>query len=190
MNIPKLLLIKLFFPFFVISCSSLPRSELAINADFILEGRIGIRGLDRAASASIRWVQSENNFDMVLWGPLGQGKTRLSGDTSLMTLRTADGGHVEGVVPNEILHKHLGISAPIDAFSVWVLGRPTIHPLAQGLERDESGDVIAFNQLGFNLAYSDFRVVEGQRLPHRIICSEGATQITILVNRWTLVLTQ
>ena len=186
MNIPKLLLIKLFFPFFVISCSSLPRSDLAINADFILEGRIGIRGLDRATSASIRWVQSENNFDMVLWGPLGQGKTRLSGDTSLMTLRTADGGHV----PNQILHKHLGISAPIDAFSVWVLGRPTIHPLAQGLERDESGDVIAFNQLGFNLAYSDFRVVEGQRLPHRIICSEGATQITILVNRWTLVLAQ
>lgn len=190
MNIPKLLLIKLFFPFFVISCTSLPRSGLAINADFILEGRIGIRGLDRATSASIRWVQSENNFDMVLWGPLGQGKTRLSGDTSLMTLRTADGGHVEGVVPNEILHKHLGISAPIDAFSVWVLGRPTIHPLAQGLERDESGNVIAFNQLGFNLVYSDFRVVEGQRLPHRIICSEGATQITILVNRWTLVLTQ
>jgi outer membrane lipoprotein LolB len=190
MNIPKLLLIKLFFAFFVVSCSSLPRSDLAVNADFILEGRIGIRGVGRATSASIRWVQSENNFDMVLWGPLGQGKTRLSGDTSLMTLRSASGDYFEGVVPDEILQRHLGISVPIDAFSVWVLGRPTIHPPAQGFERDESGDLIAFNQLGFNLAYSDFKVVEGQRLPHRIICSEGASQITILVNRWTLMLAQ
>ena len=190
MNIPKLLLIKLFFPFFVVSCISLPRSDLAVNADFILEGRIGIRGVDRATSASIRWVQSENSFDMALCEPLGQGKTRLSGDASLMTLRTASGDHFEGVVPDEILQRHLGISAPIDAFSVWVLGRPTIHPPAQGLERDESGDLIAFNQLGFNLAYSDFKVVEGQRLPHRIICSEGASQITILVNRWTLMLAQ
>ena len=190
MNIPKLLLIKLFFPFLVVSCGSLPRSDLAVNADFILQGRIGTRGVDRAPSASILWVQTENNFDMVLWGPLGQGKTRLSGDTSSMTLRTAGGDHFEGVVPGEILRRHLGISAPIDAFSDWVLGRPTIHPPAQGFERYESGDLIAFNQLGFNLAYSDFRVVEGQRLPHRIICSEGATQITILVNRWTLVLAQ
>ena len=190
MNIPKLLLIKLFFSFFVVSCSSLPRSDPAINADFMLEGRIGIRGVDRATSASIRWVQSENNFDMVLWGPLGQGKTRFSGDASLMTLQTADGGRLEGVVPDEILQRHLGISAPIDAFSVWVLGRPTNRPLAEGFERDESGDLISFNQLGFNLAYSDFRVVEGRRLPHRIICSKGATRITILVKRWTLMLAQ
>ena len=190
MNIPKLLLIKLFFSFFVVSCSSLPRSDPAINADFMLEGRIGIRGVDRATNASIRWVQYENNFDMVLWGPLGQGKTRLSGDSSLMTLQTADGGRLEGVVPDEILQRHLGLSAPIDAFSVWVLGRPTIRPLAEGFERDESGDLISFNQLGFNLAYSDFRVVEGRRLPHRIICSKGATRITILVKRWTLMLAQ
>ena len=188
MNIRKLLLIKLFFSFFVVSCSSLPRSDPAINADFILEGRIGIRGVDRATNASIRWVQTGNNFDVVLWGPLGQGKTRLVGNTSFMTVQTAEGEHVEDVVPNEMLQRHLGISPPIDAFSRWVLARPVISPLAQGLERNEYGDLKAFNQLGFDLEYGDFRVVDGRRLPHRIICSEGATRITILVKRWSLAL--
>ena len=188
MNIRKLLLIKLFFLFFFVSCSSLPRSDLAVSTDFILDGRIGIRGLDQASSASIRWAQSENNFDVVLWGPLGQGKTRFVGNASFMTVQTAEGEHVEDVVPNEMLKRHLGISPPIDAFSGWILGRPAIRPLARGLERNEYGDLKAFNQLGFDLEYSDFRVVDGRRLPHRIICSEGATRITILVKRWSLAL--
>ena len=188
MNIRKLLLTKLFLLFFFVSCSSLPPSELAVSTDFILDGRIGIRGLDQASSASIRWAQSENNFDVVLWGPLGQGKTRLVGNTSFMTVQTAEGEHVEDVVPNEMLKRYLGISPPIDAFTGWILGRPAIRPLARDLERNEYGDLKAFSQLGFDLEYGDFRVVDGRRLPHRIICSEGATRITILVKRWSLAL--
>lgn len=188
MNTRKPLLIKPFLLFFLVSCSSLPRTDLAVSSDFVLEGRIGIRGLDRATSASIRWVQTGNNFDVVLWGPLGQGKTRLVGNTSFMTVQTAKGEYVENVVPNEMLQRHLGISPPIDAFSRWVLARPVISPLAQGLERNEYGDPKAFDQLGFNLEYSEFRDVDGRRLPYRIICSDGTTRITILVERWALAL--
>ena len=69
---PKLLLIKLFLPIFFVSCSSLPGSNWVVTPDFILEGRIGVRGLDRATSSSIRWLQSGSNFEMTLWGPFGR----------------------------------------------------------------------------------------------------------------------
>ena len=183
---PKLLLIKLFLPIFVVSCSSLPRSDWVVNPDFMLEGRIGVRGLDRATSSSIRWLQSGSNFEMTLWGPFGQGKTRLVGDAALITVQKANGERFAGVVPDEILEQQFGISASIDAFSIWVLGRPKIRPPAQDLERDEYGDVITFKQLGFDLAYGDYRVVGGRRVPHRITCLEGGTKITLLVERWTL----
>ena len=183
---PKLLLIKLFLTIFFVSCSSLPGSDWVVNPDFILEGRIGVRGLDRATSSSIRWLQSGSNFEMTLWGPFGQGKTRLVGDAALITVQKANGERFAGVVPDEILEQQFGISASIDAFSIWVLGRPKIHPPAKDLERDEYGDVITFKQLGFALAYGDYRVVGGRRVPHRITCLEGGTKITLLVERWTL----
>ena len=183
---PKLLLIKLFLPIFFVSCSSLPGSNWVVTPDFILEGRIGVRGLDRATSSSIRWLQSGSNFEMTLWGPFGQGKTRLVGDEALITIEKANGERVAGVVPDEILEQQFGISASIDAFSIWVLGRPKIHPPAQDLERDEYEDLITFKQLGFELAYGDYRVVRGRKLPHRITCLKGDTKITLLVERWTL----
>lgn len=183
---PKPLLIKLFFTIFFVSCSSVPRSDLPVDADFILEGRIGVRSLDGAMRSSIRWLQSGSKFEMTLWGPLGQGKTRLVGDATLTTMQNANGERFDGASPDEILEQYFGISTPIDAFRIWVLGRPKIHPPARDIERDDQGDLIAFNQLGFNLAYGDYRVVGGQRLPYRVICLQGDTKITILVERWTL----
>ena len=115
---PKLLLIKLFLPIFVVSCSSLPRSDSMVNPDFMLEGRIGVRGLDRATSSSIRWLQSGSKFEMTLWGPLGQGKTRLVGDATLATVQSANGERFDGVRPDEILEQYFGISTPIDALSL------------------------------------------------------------------------
>lgn len=184
MSTSKPLLIKLFLLFLGVSCSSLPRSDPAVKADFILEGRIGIRGMDRATSASVRWVQSENNFDVVFWGPLGQGKTRLVGSASSVTVETADAERVENIAPGKILQEQVGISAPIDAFSVWVRGRPITGAIVEGLERAETGDVIAFKQLGIDLAYRDFRLVDGYRVPHRISCTDGMVELTILVKRW------
>ena len=183
---PKQLLIKLFFTIFFVSCSSVPRSDLPVDADFILEGRIGVRSLDGAMRSSIRWLQSGSKFEMTLWGPLGQGKTRLVGDATLTTMQNANGERFDGASPDEILEQQFGISASIDAFSIWVFGRPKIRPPAQDLERDEYGDVITFKQLGFDLAYGDYRVVGGRRVPHRITFLEGDTKITLLVERWTL----
>ena len=60
-------------------------------ADFRLGGKIAVRGGAEAFSASFDWAQRGETYDVEFWGPLGQGRVRLRGDATRLTVTDSRG---------------------------------------------------------------------------------------------------
>ena len=69
-------------------CASGPRIAQE-NWDFWASGKLAVRNAEEGHSARFNWRQLGGEYDIDVWGPLGQGRTQLVGDAQLMTVSTA-----------------------------------------------------------------------------------------------------
>ena len=89
MNRNILFLIALSVSTLLSACAVLPPLGEGLAADFRVRGKIGVHDQSSAAgsfSASFDWIQAGDAFAIELWGPLGQGRTRLTGDAKAVTV--------------------------------------------------------------------------------------------------------
>ena len=92
---------------------------------FHLEGRLAVRGADDAMSASFVWDHFAEHFEIELWGLLGQGRTRLTGEAGALTIFTPRGDVVADGDAELLMQRELGWSVPLEVLPDWVQGRPS-----------------------------------------------------------------
>ncbi len=81
----------------MVSGCALSRPEPMAPADFRLGGKIAVRGGAEAFSASFDWAQRGETYDVEFWGPLGQGRVRLRGDATRLTVTDSRGVTSAGI---------------------------------------------------------------------------------------------
>lgn len=188
---PKPLFIKVFFEvawlvIAVSGCTSLPEVGLPEDTRFTVQGRLGVRDGKESYSSSFSWAQGVDSYRIELWGPLGQGRTRLVGDGERVTVYAANGDVVEEPDSATAMRRWLGFSVPIDALTRWIQGHPAPEFAAEGIVRDAHGDLEALDQLGWTLAFSGYRDVEpGRRVPGKIIANRSGIRVTLVPKEWT-----
>ncbi len=157
-----------------VSRSTLPEAGL----EFRLAGRIALAAEEGAVTANYVWRQYADNVEIDLWGPLGQGRTRVVGEGTALTVHTADGARLDGEAARSLVRREFGLAAPVELLSNWILGRPApdwpVESLGEG----------AFAQLGWHVALSGFRDIAGRRVPGRLVASRGARKVTVLCREW------
>ena len=166
------------------ACASLqPRPEGFADFDFRVRGRIGLRGGGEAFSASFDWRQAGDRFAIEIWGPLGQGRTRLLGDGR--TMRVIDArGHVMGDADADaLMAQALGWRAPIAVMRHWVRGR-VAPDVAVGLERDANGRLTRFQQLGWTVELRGWRNAAVGEVPARIVATKAGRRVTVICKEW------
>ena len=146
--------------------------------EFRLAGRVSLVADGRAVTANYVWHQYADGVDIALWGPLGQGRTRVRGKGGALTVHTADGGRLEGEPARALVRREFGLAAPVELLSSWILGRPAPDWPAESLGED------AFAQLGWHVALSGFRDVAGRRVPGRLVASREGRRVTVLCREW------
>lgn len=146
--------------------------------EFRLAGRIGLVGEEGAVTANYVWRQYADGVEIELWGPLGQGRTRVVGDGTALTVHTADGARLDGAAARALVRREFGLAAPVELLSNWILGRP-----APDWPAEELGES-AFAQLGWHVALSGFRDIAGRRVPGRLVASRGGRKVTVLCREW------
>ena len=159
-------------------CVSRPVSEEA-GLEFRLAGRISLVAEDGAVTANYVWRQYADGVDIDLWGPLGQGRTRVLGKGTALTVHTADGMRLEGEAARALVRREFGLGAPVELLSNWIVGRPAPGWPAKLLEEG------SFAQLGWHVALSGFRDVSGRRVPSRLVASRAARKVTVLCREWS-----
>ena len=146
--------------------------------EFRLAGRVSLVADGRAVTANYLWRQYADGVDIDLWGPLGQGRTRVRGKGAALTVQTADGARLEGEPARALVRREFGLAAPVELLSSWIVGRPAPDWPAESLGED------AFAQLGWHVALSGFSDVAGRRVPGRLVASREGRKVTVLCREW------
>ena len=168
------------------ACAVVPPLGEGLTPDFRLRGKIGVR--DRSPdggsfSASFDWIQAGDAFAIELWGPLGQGRTRLVGDDDMLTVTDAHGVTLAGE-SQALMQEHLGWSAPVSVLRHWIRGRLAPGRRAKGLDRDAEGHLTGFEQLGWAVELSRWQQGAAGPVPGRIRATRDGRRITVVCKEW------
>ncbi|TDJ41810.1 MAG: outer membrane lipoprotein LolB [Gammaproteobacteria bacterium] len=170
----------------VSGCTSLPPASVLESVQFTVKGRLGVRNGAETFSSSFYWVQANDRFQIELWGPLGQGRTRMVGSEQNVTVYAANGEVYVDPDSASAMRRWLGFSVPIDALRSWIQGRQAPGYPTQELTRDERGDLRNLRQLGWVLVFSDYGLQEHtRRVPGRISASQAGVTVTLVPKDWT-----
>ena len=165
----------------LLGCATPPMLPEA-GMEFRVAGRVGLIAERRAVSANYVWRQYVDGVEIELWGPLGQGRTRVVADGASLTVHAADGTRLEDAEAQALVRREFGLAAPLDLLSHWIRGRPApewpVDASGEG-SRDDS-----FSQLGWHVVPSRFLEVSGRRVPGRLVATRGDRRLTVLCREW------
>ena len=115
--------------------------------NFQLRGKLGVEQPSKSVSARFVWRQRDSGFTIDLWGPLGQGRVRLTGDAHSIAVVDGKGAILSEGDHDEVMRAHLGWTLPLEVLPDWVLGTPSNAALHQHPEYDAAGHLVATSVL-------------------------------------------
>ena len=179
----------------------------ALPGDFVAQGKLSLRPIGPAASptegsaaaasgkrpvkgfsASFRWQQRGEEYDLELWGALGQGRTRITGTADSIKIVDGTGRVVKSRRPQRLLARHLGWSLPLAVLPYWLQGKAAPAPPARLMRFQPNSDLDTLEQLDWALEFARYSAVTGltrqSRLPGRIKASNAELKLTIVAREW------
>ena len=148
------------------------------------KGKVGLRFLGQSISATYRWQRQDGDFSADAAGPLNQGFTTLVGRNGLVTVENAWLGRHESADGEGLLQALTSIRVPLSHFNAWFMGWPkdSITPV-QTLPSNEG--VREFNENGWQVRITSEQLIQGYRIPERMIVSQEGTRLVLSLNEWT-----
>jgi len=148
-----------------------------------LSGRASLAFKDEAGTASLRWQESTEGYQLDLRGALGSGRLRLVGQADTVTLTTADGDQHTASSPTELVRAVTGYNLPVGLLRWWVLGQPV--PWMDGeVSLNAQGRAVALDQGGWRVRYAQYTRQAGYWLPARVEVRREAIQMRLVIRDW------
>lgn len=155
-------------------------------AGFAVQGKLGVRHGSEGFSSNFVWHQLEERFEIELWGALGQGRTRLTGDESGVTIETAQGDVYWEPDTATAMQRWLGFDVPVSALRHWIRGLVAPGLPIGSMERDTDGNLRALEQLSWAMSFSGYGIAteNGRDVPERITATHENSRVTIVARDW------
>jgi outer membrane lipoprotein LolB len=153
---------------------------------WICVGRVGATNGRDSLSASLRWVQNREAYQIRLSGPLGQGLVDVVGSSSGVSLRTGDRGTFVAPSPEVLLQEQFGWRLPVSGLRYWILGLAVPDAEVASRELDVYGRLTRLEQFGWRIEYLDYTQVDGVDLPARLELVHPELSARIAVRSWQL----
>jgi outer membrane lipoprotein LolB len=163
-----------------------PKLEVPDVGGFAVKGRMAVRNGDDGFASSFVWQHAVGRDEIDLWGPLGQGHSRLVGEGDAVTVYTAKGEVYRERDADAAMQRWLGFSLPMTALTHWIRGEQAPGYPVDGTSSDAAGDLASLDQLSWRLEFSGYQPFDGgARLPARIIAVRGNVRVTLLPAEWS-----
>jgi|GEM_PF-515721 outer membrane lipoprotein LolB len=148
--------------------------SVPVSAPYAVSGKAVVRTPQGNQRLHFRFQEQQGQYDVVVWGALGVGKTRLLGTQERLQVTQGNQPPVVGPAA-ELMAQYLGWAVPLSAFSDWLQGRPaTTWPVQDPPQRDDQGRLIGFKQQGWSVVFTEYGQVNGQWRPRLLeITGEG-----------------
>ena len=168
---------------FLAGCAGLPPKSLRVAAEgYTIMGKLIVIQPEQRIAARFRWIQQAENFQMDLWGPLGVGRTSITGTSIYAELKQGT-EVIERGVPSEIMQRQLGWSAPIEVFPYWIKGTVAPNAVVESAVKDKLGRLMKFSQAGWSVSYAGHVQEEGGWWPSGITIAGLDLQLRLIIVR-------
>lgn len=162
------------------------RTQLLGLKSWTAVGKLSIRSEDDAWVAALNWRQDGDAYRIRLGGPLGQGGLELIGDSSGVTLKTADKKTYTADDPEQLLFETVGWRIPLSGLRYWILGRTEPQVPVDAIHINTAGRVLMVEQSGWQVRYLRYNDFERMILPTKASLETDRLSAKVLVTRWTL----
>ncbi|MCH8308573.1 MAG: outer membrane lipoprotein LolB [Gammaproteobacteria bacterium] len=157
---------------------------LAGMADWEFRGRIGVSAGNEGFNGKLRYAQNDNDFRLVVSGPLGFGSIRIEGDSQRVTVTDKDGEETVLQDPEFDLRAMYGWTIPVTSLRYWALGIPD-PAVPADTEFNEDGQLASLRQGSWLIEIAQYRDGGGQSMPRRLTAVSGDNKVRLLIDNWT-----
>jgi len=161
------------------------RSNIAAVQNFVLKGRVAEAGI-AGGRGDLDWTQSGERIDLRVTGPLGVGALAISGNRDSVEIRSKE-GVITTRAPESYMQQQLGWSLPLARLRYWALGIPAPGLLNEQPEEvllDDIGRALRFEQLGWNIEYTEYQTVNSLALPRKMTVTSGGRSFRLVIDEW------
>ncbi|GAB1262541.1 lipoprotein insertase outer membrane protein LolB [Aurantivibrio plasticivorans] len=163
------------------------QQQLADIEHWRFSGKLIMRSAAESEKARVSWQNlSATDFKIRLSGTLGVGTTYIYGDRDVVRLEQSGKEAVTAATPEQLVYEQLGRDIPISHLRFWVRGLPAPDALSHNISLADSGHLSGFEQSGWQLSFSDYRLVDGWRLPGKLEASRDDLSLTLSIASWTI----
>ena len=152
---------------------------------FLLEGRFSLRQEDKNHSGRLRWRHVENQDELLLSSPFGQGIAEIISTATGATLTTSDGKQYTGMDVQTLTEEVLGYRLPLALLVDWVRGRAAGNNV---IKRDEHGRPlqVRYEDWRIDYEYSDDEPSDSSTPPIRLFVERlGTFELRLRIDEWT-----
>jgi len=178
------------FTLVISGCSSVPdkpkpgssSNQINTTDHWRARGKFSYRSSETTESGNFDWRQQGKNYKLRLYGPLGIGSVRISGNPNLVRIQTGD-YDISSDQPLSLLYRLTGLEIPLNSMSMWLTGNPSsLSP--SNITFNHEGQIDGFTERNWLLSYSDFKELDNQQIPTTINAHKDGINLRMLVYSW------
>ncbi len=183
----RLLMIS-FIAYFLSACNIFQIEQENINTikQWDTKGRVSIKTPNVAVYGNFDWHESPINFSLRIYGPLGQGSTKLSGINNKKVTLTYSNKKIVGRNATSLLRKKLGWEFPVNQVKYWIRGLPYPKTPYRLTNNNKTRLPAIIRQDSWKVSYKTFSDVKGLYLPKTIQVSHPPYQVNLIITNWNI----
>jgi outer membrane lipoprotein LolB len=150
-----------------------------------IQGVISIRTANAGETANIHWQQNDQNYTLLLFGPLGASPYRLDGTKHKVTLTNPEGKQFSALSPEQLLAQQTGWLLPISSLYYWIRGLP-VPGVAADKHLDAYHHLTELRQQGWQIQFLGYVWANKLDLPKKIYLINPQLQVKIIITQWQI----
>lgn len=190
--------LTLFLCFLLTACATMPAKQAARNENLTwpqrqaqlqtinewhLTGALAYRTPKEGQSASLVWQQTQKQYQINVFGPLGVGRISLLGTLGKNVVLTRDGKTFTAHTPEALMQQQLGWHLPISNLYYWVRGLPA-PGITKSVQFDAFHHITNLVQQGWIISYERYTAVNGTDLPSKFTLQHGNLTVKVVISQW------
>ncbi len=150
-----------------------------------VRGKLSVISPEDAVTGYLTWQQDNEDFDLFLSGPFGQGSSRLEGNSSHATLTLPSKEPVHAPSAEYLVAAYLGWEFPVLDLRYWVKGQPSPNSNFTQV-RNSLGLLENLKQHDWQVEFSRYQPQGDTWLPGRIKIIGHGFKFILAIKEWSI----
>lgn len=148
-------------------------------------GRVSVVVPDQGWHAALDWIQQDNQYEIELAGPMGQGRLVIDGGPDGVRARGTDGTVVVASSAEALIVERMGWGLPVAGLRYWVRGIPDPASPVESMSLDSLGRLESLQQNGWRIRYPGYAEGVGIDLPRKLRLEREQVEVRLVIDEWS-----